>query len=133
MPDITTSSTMTTLLPQSCFKQLARGSLLKRSLAFPSHLSRSQPTQCFSTTPPAQSRVGGAAISIPPEVTLGFVNLPQTQARGAGKDQPKIAIEVNGPLGGWSFISSSDACSNMITRRRPKDSQSPLVPNCCTR
>ncbi|KAL4804363.1 ribosomal protein L6, alpha-beta domain-containing protein [Aspergillus unguis] len=90
---------MTTFLPQTCLRQLARGSLRQRSPAFPAPLSRSQPTQFFSTTPRAQSRVGGAAISVPPEVSLKFIDLPQTEVRGGSKDQPKTAIEVNGPLG----------------------------------
>ncbi|KAL4908739.1 hypothetical protein BDW74DRAFT_72745 [Aspergillus multicolor] len=90
---------MTSFLPQTCFRQLVRSSLPKRNPAFPAPLSRSQPTQCFSTTPRVQSRVGGAAVSVPPEVSLKFIDLPQVQGRGAGKDQPKIAVEVKGPLG----------------------------------
>ncbi|KAL5050677.1 hypothetical protein BDW71DRAFT_104783 [Aspergillus fruticulosus] len=90
---------MTSFIPQIGFRQLARGSLSKRSPTFPAPLSRSQPTQCFSTTPRAQSRVGGAQVSVPPEVSLKFIDLPQVQGRGAGKDQPRVAVEVNGPLG----------------------------------
>ncbi|KAL4885660.1 ribosomal protein L6, alpha-beta domain-containing protein [Aspergillus karnatakaensis] len=87
---------MTSFLPQSCFRQLARGSLTKR---LPIPPLRAQQTQLFSTTPRAQSRVGGAAISVPPEVSLKFIDLPQTEARGQAKDQPKVAIEIAGPLG----------------------------------
>ncbi|KAL4865599.1 hypothetical protein BDV12DRAFT_147706 [Aspergillus spectabilis] len=90
---------MTSFLPQSCFRQLARGSLTKKTPSFPSPLSRSQQTQPFSSTPRAQSRVGGAAISVPPEVSLKFIDLPQVEARGKNKDQPKTAIEIKGPLG----------------------------------
>ncbi|KAL4942609.1 hypothetical protein BDV06DRAFT_211730 [Aspergillus oleicola] len=85
---------MTTFLPQSCLRQLTRGSLSKKTPFY-----AAQPTQCFSTTPRVQSRVGAAAISIPPEVSLKFIDLPQTQARGSSEIPPKTAIEVNGPLG----------------------------------
>ncbi|KAL4929048.1 mitochondrial 54S ribosomal protein uL6m [Aspergillus undulatus] len=90
---------MTTFLPQSCLKQLARVPLSKGTRVSLAQFSRAQPTQCFSTTPRAQSRVGAAPISIPPEVSLKFIDLPQTTARGASQNQPKTAIEVNGPLG----------------------------------
>ncbi|KAL5336664.1 ribosomal protein L6, alpha-beta domain-containing protein [Aspergillus crustosus] len=94
---------MTTFLPQSCLRQLARGSLTKKASNFSSPLLRSQQTQPFSSTPRAQSRVGGAAISIPPEVSLKFIDLPQTEARGKANDQPKIAVEISGPLGQLSL------------------------------
>lgn len=55
--------------------------------------------QCFSTTSSAQSRVGGASISIPPEVSLNFIDLPQAKTRGRAKEIPKTAIEIKGPLG----------------------------------
>jgi len=61
----------------------------------------SQPlrAQCFSTTSPAQSRIGSTPVSIPPEVSLKFIDLPQTQTRGRVKEVPKTAIEVSGPKG----------------------------------
>ncbi|KAE8132589.1 ribosomal protein L6, alpha-beta domain-containing protein [Aspergillus pseudotamarii] len=92
---------MSRSLTQNCFKQLSRGPLRQGSLplylapAF-SYPQRAQP---FSTTSPTQSRVGGAPISVPPEVSLKFIDLPQTQVRGLAKDIPKTAIEVKGPLG----------------------------------
>ncbi|KAL2870327.1 mitochondrial 54S ribosomal protein uL6m [Aspergillus lucknowensis] len=98
--DTTTSTTMSNLIQQGCFRQLVRSSLMRRTpLSLAPELSRYQQTHSFSTTPRAQSRVGGAAISIPPGVTLKFVDLPQSNVRGQAKDQPKVAIEVNGPLG----------------------------------
>ncbi|OJJ64133.1 hypothetical protein ASPSYDRAFT_84157 [Aspergillus sydowii CBS 593.65] len=90
---------MTSFLPQSCVRQLARSPLSKRTPLYPSSLLRSQPTQYFSTTPRVQSRVGGAPVSVPPEVSLKFIDLPQTTARGTSQDQAKTAIEVTGPLG----------------------------------
>ncbi|KAL2811495.1 ribosomal protein L6, alpha-beta domain-containing protein [Aspergillus granulosus] len=91
---------MTSFLPQSCFRQLARQSLTQRTPNFLApELSRFQQTKYFSSTPRAQSRIGGAAISIPSEVSLKFLDLPQTGGRGQAKDQPKVAIEVTGPLG----------------------------------
>lgn len=61
----------------------------------------SQPSraQCFSSTAPAPSRIGGTPISIPPEVTLNLIDLPRTQLRGRAKEAPTTAIEVSGPLG----------------------------------
>ncbi|KAL4795092.1 ribosomal protein L6, alpha-beta domain-containing protein [Aspergillus venezuelensis] len=85
---------MTTFLSQSCLRQLTRGPIFKTT-----PFSRAQPSQCFSTTPRVQSRIGGAAISIPQEVSLKFIDLPQTQARGSSEIPPKTAIEVTGPLG----------------------------------
>lgn len=43
-------------------------------------------------------------MSIPPEVNLSLIDLPQTNVRGKSKDAPKVAVEVNGPLGlsSWS-------------------------------
>lgn len=74
-----------------------------RSNAVPSFLvpAFSQPLRAqFSTTSPAQSRVGGAPISIPPDVSLTFIDLPQAQTRGrSAKDIPKTAVQVKGPLG----------------------------------
>ncbi|CEL05081.1 Putative Ribosomal protein [Aspergillus calidoustus] len=91
---------MTSFLPQSCFRQLARQSLTRRTPVFLApESSRFQQTQYFSSTPRTQSRIGGAPISIPSEVSLKFIELPQLNVRGQGKDQPKVEIEVTGPLG----------------------------------
>ncbi|RHZ54376.1 mitochondrial 54S ribosomal protein uL6m [Aspergillus thermomutatus] len=92
---------MSNLLPQSCFRQLTRTPLRQTPLPVFLASAYSHPlrTQCFSTSSPTQSRVGGAPISIPPEVSLKFVDLPQTQVRGRSKEIPKTAIEVKGPLG----------------------------------
>ncbi|EYE92141.1 mitochondrial 54S ribosomal protein uL6m [Aspergillus ruber CBS 135680] len=92
---------MSCSIPQSCLRQLSRNTLKQGFLpAFTSPAaSLSRRTQCFSTTAPAQSRVGGAAISVPPEVSLSFIDLPQTQARGRTKEVPKTAVEIKGPLG----------------------------------
>ncbi|KAH8704916.1 putative mitochondrial 54S ribosomal protein YmL16 [Talaromyces proteolyticus] len=62
-------------------------------------LSHPLRSQCFSTTSAVKSRVGSSPVSIPPEVDLKFIDLPQTQTRDRSKEIPKIAIEVNGPLG----------------------------------
>ncbi|KAL4896163.1 ribosomal protein L6, alpha-beta domain-containing protein [Aspergillus ambiguus] len=88
-------------LTQSCFRQLARSPLRQGPLPvfLAPAFSPFSKAQSFSTTSPTQSRVGGAAISIPPEVSLKFVDLPQTQVRTRSKEIPKTAIEVKGPLG----------------------------------
>ncbi|KAL3465941.1 ribosomal protein L6, alpha-beta domain-containing protein [Aspergillus heterothallicus] len=91
---------MTSFIPQCCFRQLSRRSLTQGTPGFlGAELIRFQQTQCFSSTPRSQSRIGGAAISIPSEVSLKFIDIPQTSSRSQSKDQPKVAIEVSGPLG----------------------------------
>ncbi|RAK94991.1 mitochondrial 54S ribosomal protein uL6m [Aspergillus ibericus CBS 121593] len=96
---------MSCSLTQSCFRQLARSPLRQGPLpvylapAF-SHPLRTQP---FSTTSPAHSRVGGAAISVPPEVSLKFVDFPQPKTKAKSIDYPKMTIEVKGPLGELSL------------------------------
>ncbi|KAE8151384.1 ribosomal protein L6, alpha-beta domain-containing protein [Aspergillus avenaceus] len=92
---------MSRILTQSCFKQLSQSSLRQGSLPvfLAPAFSYPQRTQSFSTTSPTQSRVGGSSISVPPEVSLKFIDLPQVQVRGRAKDIPKTAIEVKGPLG----------------------------------
>jgi large subunit ribosomal protein L6 len=93
-----------------CLTQLIRDPARSRSL--PTFLvpAFSQPlrAQCFSTTSAAQSRVGGAPISVPPEVSLKFVDLPQTQVRSRTKEIPKMAIEVKGPLGMFQLCLAFD-------------------------
>ncbi|KAL1996023.1 hypothetical protein VTN49DRAFT_558 [Thermomyces lanuginosus] len=84
-----------------CLRQLLREPT--RTSSLPTFLvpAFSQPfqTRCFSATSSAQSRIGGTPISIPPEVTLKFIDLPQPDAPARGKEIPKMAVEVNGPLG----------------------------------
>ncbi|PLN83342.1 putative mitochondrial 54S ribosomal protein YmL16 [Aspergillus taichungensis] len=100
---------MSGFLTQSCLRQLTRGPLRQGSLpiflapAF-SQLPR---TQSFSTTSPTQSRVGAAAISIPPEVSLKFIDLPQVAVRGVAKDIPTTKVEIKGPLGELSLTPPS--------------------------
>ena len=87
-------------LTQRCARQLlqesSRRSLLPLFLAPAFSPSRAQ---CFSTTSPAQSRVGAAPISVPPEVSLNLVDLPKTLTRTRGKDVPKFAAHIKGPKG----------------------------------
>ncbi|RAL17354.1 mitochondrial 54S ribosomal protein uL6m [Aspergillus homomorphus CBS 101889] len=92
---------MSNLLPQSCLRQFARSSLRQGAASARPGSAFALPlrTQPFSTTSPTQSRKGGAAITVPPEVSLNFIDLPVVSARGAVKDIPKVAIQVKGPLG----------------------------------
>ncbi|RMD43994.1 hypothetical protein DV735_g1126, partial [Chaetothyriales sp. CBS 134920] len=53
----------------------------------------------FSSSRSQLSRIGRAAISIPPEVDLRFLELPKTGARSRRADTAATAIEVKGPLG----------------------------------
>ncbi|CAG8215922.1 unnamed protein product [Penicillium salamii] len=90
-------------LPQRCVRQLLREPFQRSSLPiFLAPAFSSSRSQCFSTTSPAQSRVGGAPISIPPEVTFNLVDLPETLTRTRGKDIPKFAAEIKGPRGEMS-------------------------------
>jgi large subunit ribosomal protein L6 len=87
-------------LPQRCARQLLREPFQRGSLPiFLAPAFSPSRTQCFSTTSPAQSRVGGAALTIPPEVSFKLVDLPNTQSRTRGKDIPKFAAEIKGPRG----------------------------------
>ncbi|QKX58776.1 uncharacterized protein TRUGW13939_05903 [Talaromyces rugulosus] len=86
---------------QRCLLQLLREPVRSRSV--PTFLvpALSQPlrSQCFSTTPATQSRIGSAPVSVPAEVNLKFIDLPHANTRDRSKEIPKVAIEVNGPLG----------------------------------
>lgn len=97
----TSATTMSCAASQRCLVQLLREPLRQKSV--PAFLvpALSQPlrAQCFSTTSAVRSRIGGAPVSVPPEVKLNFIDLPQTQLRGRSKEIPKQAIEVEGPLG----------------------------------
>ncbi|OQD73895.1 hypothetical protein PENDEC_c013G01656 [Penicillium decumbens] len=87
-------------LPQRCARQLLREPFQRRSLPlFLTPAFSPSPAQCFSTTSPMKSRVGGAPISVPPEVTLSLVDLPKTLVRARGKDVPKLAAHIKGPKG----------------------------------
>ena len=92
---------------QSCLRQLNRKSLgrakLPISLAGP--FSRPLQAHSFSSTSPTQSRIGRAPISVPPEVSLNFIDLPQVHTRRRDVEIPKTEIEINGPLGGFAYHS----------------------------
>lgn len=111
------TTTMSCAASQRCLVQLLREPIRSRSV--PTFLvpALSQPsrTQCFSTTSAARSRVGGAPVSIPPEVNLRLVDLPQTQVRGKSKEAAKIAVEVNGPLGTSCHTFARSICSLIIS------------------
>jgi hypothetical protein len=55
-----------------------------------------------------QSRVGGAAISVPPEVSLTLVDIPKSATRVRGKDVPKFTAEIKGPKGMICVLSGVD-------------------------
>ncbi|KAF7511057.1 hypothetical protein GJ744_005288 [Endocarpon pusillum] len=62
-------------------------------------LAKPYQARSFSCSAASYSRVGGAAISIPPEVSLRFFDLPKSNVRSRAKDVPVSAVEVAGPLG----------------------------------
>ena len=89
-------------LPQRCARQLLREPFQRGSLPlFLTPAFSPSRAQCFSTTSPVQSRVGGAAISVPPEVSLSLVDLPKNLTVARGKDVPKFAAQIKGPRGMW--------------------------------
>lgn len=114
---------------QRCLLQLLREPVRSRSV--PTFLvpALSQPwrSQCFSTTSAMQSRIGSSPVSVPAEVSLKFIDLPHANARDRSKEVPKMAIEVNGPLGmspctaflEFRLIATSDF--------RPIDPQNPAL------
>ncbi|KAK2754280.1 hypothetical protein FQN54_007160 [Arachnomyces sp. PD_36] len=53
----------------------------------------------FSTSSPNRSRIGGAPVSIPSEVSLKFSEMPPTSLRSRDKEIPKEKVEISGPLG----------------------------------
>lgn len=102
-------------LPQRCARQLLREPFQRSSLpVFLAPAFSSSRSQCFSTTSPTQSRIGGAPITIPPEVSFKLVDLPETFTRTRGKDIPKIAAEIKGPRG-MSCELLSVGCMLMIS------------------
>lgn len=99
--DHQSTHTMSCAASRRCLTQLLRDPV--RSTSLPTFLvpAFSQPlrAQWFSTTSLTHSRVGATPITVPPEVTLKFIDLPQPKSRGRAKEIPKMAVEVNGPLG----------------------------------
>lgn len=63
--------------------------------------ARSKTPQSFSTSAARQSRIGGAPLAIPSEVSLNFVDIPRSTSlrKSRTADVPVTAIEVTGPLG----------------------------------
>ena len=87
-------------LPQRCARQLLREPFQRRSLPlFLTPAFSPSRIQSFSSTSPAQSRVGGAPISIPPEVSLSLIDAPRAVTQGRGKDVGKFAAQIKGPKG----------------------------------
>lgn len=86
-------------LPQRCARQLLREPFQRGSLPLFLTPAFSPSRAQFSTTSPAQSRIGGSAISVPPEVSLTLIDLPKSLTQGRGKDVPKFAAQIKGPKG----------------------------------
>jgi large subunit ribosomal protein L6 len=112
-----------------------------RSCSLPAFLipafSQLLSARCFSTTYPTNSRVGGAPISVPPDVTLKFIDLPGMQFRGRAKDMPKIAVEVTGPRGMYSIyftLCSLEKLRYLTSENlaRPNDSKDPIFLERCS-
>lgn len=124
-------ATMSASIPQRCARQLLREASQRSSL--PIFLAPAFSPRAFSTTSPAQSRVGGAAISIPPEVSFKLVDLPKSLVRTRGKDIPKYAAEIKGPRGmyrSWMKVIEWILIALICRRDVPEHS---LIPYCYSR
>ncbi|KAJ5093749.1 Ribosomal protein L6 bacterial-type [Penicillium angulare] len=87
-------------LPQRCARKLLREPFQRRSLPlFLTPAFSPSRVQCFSSTSPAQSRVGGAAISVPPEVSLNLIDAPKDVTQSRGKEIIKLIAQIKGPKG----------------------------------
>ena len=69
----------------------------------------------FSTSPKSSSRVGKAPVSIPPEVSLRFFDLPKVNTRSRNVNTPRTAVEVTGPQGTYTS-SSLSAVIDLVAR-----------------
>lgn len=81
---------------RSCYRQLSwLGNVIHAASPSPS-LRR-----FFASSPVSQSRIGAASITVPPEVSLKFYDLPKPTGlnRTRGKEIADVAVEVEGPLG----------------------------------
>ncbi|KAF3492399.1 mitochondrial 54S ribosomal protein YmL16 [Arthroderma uncinatum] len=100
---------------RNCCRQLLRESsrinAAPTSTSPPSFLlpafSRSSRSQAhpFSTSAPRESRIGASPISVPPEVSLEFRDLPKVQAasRATAEYTPVTAVDITGPLGSMTL------------------------------
>lgn len=128
---LTQRATMSASIPQRCARQLLREASQRSSL--PIFLAPAFSPRAFSTTSPAQSRVGGAAISIPPEVSFKLVDLPKSLVRTRGKDIPKYAAEIKGPRGMYrSWMKGIEWILIVLICRRDVPEHS-LIPYCYSR
>lgn len=82
--------------------QLVRGAARRNSLpAFlvPALALPHKQSHQFSTSSPNRSRIGGAPVSIPSEVSLKFTDIPPTSVRSRDTEIPKTKVDIIGPLG----------------------------------
>ena len=82
---------------QPSFRQLLRQAAQTREVAgfLVPALSRRQ----FSTSITRSSRIGKEPVSIPPEVSLQFIELPRSNARTRNVDAATSSVQIKGPLG----------------------------------
>ncbi|KIW24761.1 uncharacterized protein PV07_10454 [Cladophialophora immunda] len=74
-------------------------SFLVPALSRPFSARQASTLAAETQTPSHQSRIGRAPITIPPEVSLRFYELPKGNVRSRHPDTPNMALEVTGPLG----------------------------------
>ncbi|OAL53889.1 60S ribosomal protein-like protein L6 [Pyrenochaeta sp. DS3sAY3a] len=64
-------------------------------------LSRNAAKKTFTTSAPCQSKIGSAALSVPPGVTFQVIP-PSAKSRGS-REQPMSTVNIKGPLGELSM------------------------------
>ncbi|KAI9873557.1 MAG: hypothetical protein M1830_010856 [Pleopsidium flavum] len=85
-----------------CLRPLIRSASAVESL--PAFLlpafCRSNGLRAFSASVPCASRVGGATLSIPPEVNLRLLEPPSSKSKSrVSRSEPVSTVQVEGPLG----------------------------------
>lgn len=92
---------MTFAISKSCQRQLFRDCSFVKSPSSPFLPAFSSPNsrRPFSASRQCQSRIGSAALSIPPEVSLQFIDLPAAQSRTKASTAPVTAVDITGPRG----------------------------------
>jgi hypothetical protein len=70
------------------------------SFLLPAFQSARPSFRTFSTSRPAQSKIGKAPLSVPPEVTFDVIPVPDAKGKPrAGRAQLASTVNIKGPLG----------------------------------
>ena len=103
-----------------------------RTREIPSFLLPSISFRSFSSSHAQRSRIGREAITIPPEVTLRFFDLPKGISRSRNPDTATSALEVTGPLGEYDTHISLTWCGRLTYNNLAGQLTVPLPPYLAT-